>query len=149
MSVTARNWRQTHFVLFMLGCLAVAMASAGPATAENEPPPVSKPQGWAKFGSWLNDAQIFTRINADPVKRAVACRVPYFNFTPKAMMRATHLSQSRLMKAVHQLESMGLVRIVVENGHEQVTVASESARSKLREWANQWCATDDTCEVSR
>ena len=149
MNGVRRSARRIHIVFFILGCLAVAVAPVGPSIAASEITPDNKQQGWAKFGSWLNDAQTFTRINADPVMRTIACRVPYFNFTPKAMMRATHLSKPRFMRAIHQLESMGLVRIVVENGQEQITVASEQARAKLRDWADQWCASDDTCEVSR
>ena len=103
----------------------------------------------ARVSAWLKDIEKLARIIADPAKRAIVCRVPFFNFTPKAMIRATKLPQTRLMHAVNELEGMGLVTLVEERGYLQVAPASEDARVKMRRWADNWCVSDDTCGLSR
>lgn len=103
----------------------------------------------ARISAWLKDTNNFLRIIADPAKRAIVCRVPFFNFTPKAIVRATRLPQARLMRAAIDLEAMGLVSLVEERGHLQFAPASEDARVKMRRWADNWCVNNDTCGVSR
>ena len=133
---------------FVFAWLLSAFALFGGTAAASEVPWEYRQWEWGRISSWLKDSQVFMRINADPVKRAIVCRVPFFNFTPEAMMRATNLTRERLMRAVRELEAMGLVRVVVENGREQVTVSSETVRARLRAWAKDWCSSDDKCETS-
>ena len=70
----------------------------------------------ARISAWLKDIDILARITADPAKRAIVCRVPFFNFTPKAIVRGTNLPRVRLMRAAIELEAMGLVSLVEERG---------------------------------
>ena len=104
----------------------------------------------AKFAAVMKDAETMLRINADPVQRAIVCRLGFQRFSIGAIARATGLSKSRLMQAARGLMSMGLVSVADVSGeYILLEAASEGAGEKLRRWAYRWCADDERCEIPR
>ena len=104
----------------------------------------------AKFAALMKDAETMLRINADPVQRAIACRVGFQRFSIGAIARATGLPKSKLMQAARELMSMGLVSVADVSGeYILLEPASEGAGEKFRGWAYRWCSDDEQCEIAR
>ena len=104
----------------------------------------------AKFASLIREAETMLRINADPVQRAIVCRVGFQRFSLGAIARATGLSRSKLMQAVRELMNLGLVNVAdVAGEYILLEPADESAGEKLRNWAYRWCSNEEACEIAR
>jgi hypothetical protein len=137
--------------MFRMGfVLALAVLYAANTASAKSLPSDTKDDGLVAFSSWLNDVELALQINTDPVLRSVVCRIPFTNFTPGTLAKATHLSRGRVMQAVSKLMDMGLVKIVSgDKGRPIVVPASDEIRQKLRRWVYDWCTTDNECEVAR
>ena len=107
------------------------------------------PGGLPALVAWVEDVQAMMRIGADPVMRAIVCRVPYTDVTVGAIVRATRIPTPRLMRAAHQLRNMGLIALEGVGLDQRIRPASESTRARMREWAYHACATDDGCRAPR
>ena len=104
----------------------------------------------AKFASMIRDAETMVLINADPVQRAIVCRVGFQRFSLGAIARATGLSRSKLMHAVRELMHLGLVNVAdVAGEYILLEPADDSAGKKLRNWAYRWCSDEEQCEIAR
>ena len=122
--------------------LATGMALAEESSGNNQDP-------LSKAKSWAINLEAAARIASDPVLRAIVCRVPFANFTIEAIMRATKIPGPRLKRAVQRLEALKLIDVVREGNVMRIVPANESARAKMREWANKWCTSDEECGVAR
>ena len=135
-------------VTFLSAFIAVFLVSAADDTANASSD--GDDNELAKFAALIKDAETMLRINADPVQRAIVCRLGFQRFSIGAIARATGLSKSRLMEAARGLMNMGLVS-VADVGGEYILLepASEGAGEKFRGWAYRWCADDEQCEIAR
>ena len=97
------------------------------------------------FTTWLEDIQSILRITADPVIRTIVCRVPYGDFTDGAIARATNIPRPRLLRAAYQLQNMGLVTVDYDSGNMRIRPASTIAGERMRAWAYDACANDNSC----
>ena len=132
-----------------LGIALAVLLAAGTANAERSAWDHNE-IGLAQVASWLRDVERGIWINSDPIMRAIVCRVPYGNFTPKTISMATNLSPQRIMLAIAELEAWGLIYIVgTERWEGLIVPASGKTREKLRGWSQGWCISDDSCEISR
>ena len=100
--------------------------------------------GLARFGEAIGDLGDTLRLNTDPVKRAIICRVGYQPFAIHSIWRATKIPEEKIRRAAIELEKMNFVRL---NG-DVISPHDKYARQKLRRFADKWCASDDRCEVA-
>ena len=137
--------------MFRMGfVLALAVLYTANIASAKSLPSDTKDVGLMAFSSWLNDVEMALQINTDPVLRSVVCRIPFMNFTPGTLAKATHLPRGRIMQAVSKLMDMGLAKMVAgDGGRPMVVPASDEIGQKLRRWVYDWCATDDECRVAR
>lgn len=99
---------------------------------------------------WLQERSWNLQINADPVLRAVVCRIGYEAYSLGALSSATGIPPDWLMKAVRDLEALGLVSTsMVSGGHVLLAPKNDAAGAKLRELAKQFCSSDDECASQR
>ena len=98
---------------------------------------------------WFDDVTAKIEISLDPVLRQIVCRVAYQPFSPDSLIRAMHVSGTKIWSAVDKLSWMGLVNVRVNKGFNLVVPSSDRARDLMRRWAETWCTTDDTCGVRR
>ncbi len=102
----------------------------------------------AKFAAMLKEAETMVRINSDSVQRAIVCRVGFQRFSVGAIARATGLTKTRLMIAVHELMNLGLVKVADVAGEcVLLEPADEGASKNLRNWAYRFCDSDERCEI--
>ena len=92
-------------VTFLSAFIAVFLVSAADDTANASSD--GDDNELAKFAALIKDAETMLRINADPVQRAIVCRLGFQRFSIGAIARATGLSKSRLMEAARGLMNMG------------------------------------------
>ena len=61
------------------------------------------------------------------------------------------MPMERIESALSDLVVMGLVMLETDLliGNVLVLPASDSAKKAMREWAEMWCANDDSCGVKR
>ncbi len=104
----------------------------------------------AGFMTWIDDATVTFWINTSPVVRAIVCRAAFMDFTLGSLAAATGIPERQLALGVNELLAMGLVRWSRGEGTRVwIQPASEKAREKMREWADDWCASDASCEIGR
>ncbi len=128
--------------------LAVLLAS-GPVTAETTSGDINESE-LVKIEAWMHEIALATRINADPVLRAIICRIPFQEFTLETIHRATGISRARLLRAVDELGALGLVRAIpIEGEFLRIEPRNGDVLKKMRAWAYDWCASDEHCEVTR
>ena len=100
--------------------------------------------GLARFGEAMGDLGDSLRLNMDPIKRSIICRVGYQPFAIHSIWRATKIPEEKIRQAANELEKMKLVRL---NG-DVISPRDETARDKMRRFAEKWCANDDRCEIA-
>ncbi len=99
---------------------------------------------------WLQERSRNLQINADPVLRAVVCRIGYEAYSLGALSGATGIPPDRLMKVARDLEALGLVSTsMVSGGHVLLAPKNDGASAKLRELAEIFCSSDDECASHR
>lgn len=111
------------------------------AAADND---TWREKGFVPFGEEIGDLRDSLWLNMDPVKRAIICRVGYQPFAIHSIWRATKIPEGRIRNAAHELEELKLVRL---NG-DVISPRDETARDKMRRFAEKWCASDDRCEIA-
>ena len=100
--------------------------------------------------SWVREADLTLKLNADPVLRTIVCRLAISDFTFDTMVSATGLPKERVQQAVNVLEAMDLVRWRQDSrGTRYIVSASDDARLEMASWADKWCSADDACGVGR
>ena len=99
--------------------------------------------------NWAKEISAALRVNADPVLRAIVCRVAYTDITPDNIIMATGMTSKQLKRGIKQLETIELVTTKLEGGVTRIAPASEEARAQLRKLADDWCASDDECGVAK
>ena len=99
--------------------------------------------------TWSRDFEMLFRVNADPVLRAIVCRVPFTNWSLDALAMGTDIPKDRFFDSMRLLDEMGLVTHSERNGITIIRPASEFARVKMRKFAREWCTSDDTCGVKK
>ena len=149
--IRARSWH--------LNCATKAMLVAGLAifTGASQGTEVVRaeagegdPKVFEQLREWLKDASRNLQINADPVLRAIVCRVGYETYSLGALSGATGIPPDRLMKAARDLEALGLVSTsMVSGGHVLLAPKNQAAGAKLRELAEILCSSDDDCAPQR
>ena len=98
---------------------------------------------------WIKDQEMMFRINVDPVLRTIVCRIAYTEISPKILSKAVRTAPGKLMGAIIELERMGLVKRDPQHRFDaNIVPASNSAREKMRRWADAWCTSDDKCDVA-
>ncbi len=129
-------------------------ASAGKADKAPEVNPRDEyPWGYdqdslATAGRMLREVEMAFQLNSDPVLRTIVCRIPFTNFTLKAMVLATGIPKDLITHAVQQLSEMDLVHWAYDdNGKIFIVPASEEARIMMISWANRWCSSEEACAV--
>lgn len=85
-------------------------------------------------------------VNADPARRAVACRIGYGNFSLDSLTRATGLGPGRVKRAAQELMHRNLI---APGGPGLLMPYDAEAAKKLREWAERWCAGLGECGVKQ
>lgn len=93
--------------------------------------------------NWFESIEDALQINADPVMRTIACRVGYQPFAIHSLWRATKIPETEILRAARRLESMGLVQFY---GH-VIAPADARAQARLHRFAEEWCSSDERCEV--
>ncbi len=139
--------------LFRAAIAIVFLLVAVPAEAEENPPskrqPKSEIDSFKNIGEWADELETIFVVNSDPVMRAIVCRVPFENFSLEALMKATKVSEERLLRAIDELTRRGLIDSSDESGTTMISPAGEMARDAMRRFAENWCGTGDECGVRR
>ncbi len=127
----------------------VTILAAAPAGAVDEYPrddDAGSPAAGIK--AWIDDARVTFRINSSPILRTIVCRVPFTDFTLESLAKATGIPKDRLAAGVNELVLMGLVRW--RRGEQNwIQPASEDARKKMLKSADDWCGSNESCEVGK
>ena len=125
-----------------------ALLAASPAAGDDSPWDYDM-NSMAGFKPRIKGAEMITRINSDRVLRAIVCRVPFTDISVRALIQATKLPGKRVMSGVRGLVDLGLVTVSQnETSNDVIKPKSEEARAKMRDWAYQWCSSDDKCGVA-
>lgn len=128
----------------------VAFASAfamvlGVANAETDSADENNKLEWH---GWLKETEMVFRIRLDPVLRAIVCRVPYTEISPNKLAWAIRATPNRMMEAIVELERMGLIKMEPPFKFDgNIVPASRHALDQMRRWAEEWCTSDDKCEL--
>ena len=102
-----------------------------------------------EMGTWARDFEMLFRVNADPVLRAIVCRVPFTNWSLDALAMGTGIPKNRFFDGMRLLDEMGLVTHTYKNGIIMIRPATEFARVRMRKFAREWCTNEDACSVKR
>ncbi len=133
-----------HLLCLMASALLVFFVAA-PAGARDEPWHRSDDRH-ADFAVWLEDVEAYVRLRTHPVRRAIICRVPFANLTVNDLAEILTKPVPRLVQAVTVLQDLGLVtQTMNKNGDQIISPANETARSRMCQWAYDWCDIDDEC----
>ena len=98
---------------------------------------------------WAAEFQNKLHVDADPVLRAIVCRVPFSSWSLDAIKLATKISDERLEEAIKRLKDLELIISERKHGVTSLLPASEEARKWMQEYAEDMCASDNTCDVER
>ncbi len=98
---------------------------------------------------WLKEVETAVRVHADPLQRAIACRVPYGNVSVESVALATEHTKHQIIYAATNLRDRGLVKFIFNGPYPTIVPANERSRELMRKWAEQWCVSDDKCDVSK
>ena len=94
----------------------------------------------------VDDAKLEFVLQTDAVFRKIVCSVPYANYTLDALARVTQVSKPALKSHVDALGRIGLVAWVHDwRGHLLIVPANETARARMRRWAEEICARENDC----
>ena len=105
--------------------------------------------GTSDWQEWYRQKELTLRINLDPVLRTIVCRIAYADFSPRTLSWAIKATRKKTMSALAELERLELIKLMPSHDFEGVIApASEQARERMRHWADEWCASDDKCDVS-
>jgi hypothetical protein len=134
-------------VLGPVSALAVLLV-VSPVAAEQTTADRSESE-LAKVEAWLHDVAMTLQINSDPVLRAILCRIPFQHFTLEALHLATGVPRQRLLRGAERLAAMNLVRLEPDEG-EWISIVpyDGEVEKKMRAWAYDWCASDESCGVT-
>ena len=102
-----------------------------------------------EMGTWARDFDMLFRVNADPVLRAIVCRVPFTNWSLDALAMGTGIPKNRFYDGMRLLDEMGLVTHTYKNDIIMIRPANEYARVRMRKFARKWCTNEDACGVER
>ncbi len=145
---SAPRFLNKQSILPRLSAISLALLLVTSA-ASGQPYPWDKDPDLAETVlAWMKEVEAVVRTRSDPLGRTIVCRVPYTDIVITSLALATKTSRVNIMRAASRLESMELVKIS-NNSFGQWTIkpASEEAREKMKRWAEDWCTSDENCEV--
>ena len=94
----------------------------------------------------VDDAKMEFVLRSNRVFRKIVCSVPYANYTLDALAQVTQVSKPALKSHVDALGRIGLVAWTHDwRGHLLIVPANETARARMRWWAEDICGVDDDC----
>ena len=134
--------------LFLLVLSAAQGQEHWPKNVTDESLREDTPGPMMRLAAWSHEVGLKLRLSADPIFRAIVCRVPFSNFTLASIAGAIGIHESRLVDVVNELTTVGLIRWSADgSGTVVIEPASEEMRQRMRRWAYEACLNDESCEV--
>ena len=140
-----KKFLRVQFSAIYLASLLLANAAGAQPYPWEEDPKIAE-----TVGEWLKEVEGVVRIRTNPVLRAIVCRVPYTDITIDGLAKAAGVDPIKIAHGVSELVDRGLIRIEpVAGGTIKIVPNGRRARDTMRDWANNWCASDESCGVQR